>query len=85
MDNKGIVRKFILENFLFSNDAAVLADDKSLIESGTIDSTGVLELISFVERTFNIVVQDEEMIPDNLDTVEKVLAFVARKRTAASA
>lgn len=73
------VRGFILANYLFTDDAAALSDGVSLMESGIVDSTGILELIGFLEEKFGIRVADEEMIPDNLDSVEKITAFVARK------
>lgn len=77
------IRKFILRNFLFSEDEAALSSTGSLIASGTIDSTGVLELIMFIEESFGIKVADEEMIPDNLDSVEKMVSYVRRKRAVA--
>ncbi len=82
MDETQQVRNFILKNFLFSEDGQSLLDTGSLIASGAIDSTGVLELIMFVEETFHIKVADEEMIPDNLDSVEKIIGYVNRKRSA---
>jgi acyl carrier protein len=75
------IRDFILRNFLFSEDDGSLSDTGSLIASGTIDSTGVLELIMFIEETFNIKVADEEMIPDNLDSIDKIVGYVRRKRS----
>ena len=80
MDESRLVRNFILKNFLFSEDESVLKNDGSLIASGAIDSTGVLELIMFVEQTFGIKVADEEMIPENLDSVEKIIGYVNRKK-----
>ena len=80
MDQRQQIRRFILENFLFSTDDSALVDDRSLIESGTVDSTGILELIMFIENTFGIRVADEEMLPQNFDSVTRVLAFVARKQ-----
>ena len=74
------VRNFILKNFLFSEDDAALSDTGSLIADGVIDSTGVLELIMFLEQNFQIEVAEEEMIPENLDSVAKILAYVGRKR-----
>ena len=76
------VRDFILKNFLFSEEARALSDSGSLIASGAIDSTGVLELIMFIEETFRFKVADEEMIPDNLDSVDKIIGYVRRKQTA---
>jgi acyl carrier protein len=74
------IRDYILKNYLFSNDPSALADDVSLMQTGVIDSTGVLELIMFLQEKFAIEVADEEMIPDNLDSVKSIVAFVARKK-----
>ncbi len=72
-----------MENYLFTTDPAALADDDSLLERGIIDSTGIMELIFFLEDEFGITVEDDEMIPENLDSVKKIVAFVGRKRLAA--
>ena len=74
------IREFILKNYLFSTDEAALADEVSLMKAGIVDSTGVLELIAFLQEHFGIEVADEEMIPENLDSVRSIVAFVARKR-----
>jgi acyl carrier protein len=70
------VREFIRENFFV---AGALADDDSLIERGIIDSTGVLEVVSFLEAEFGIQVLDEEMLPENLDSIARIATFVQRK------
>jgi len=77
------VRRYIVENFYVA-DAAALADQSSLLDLGIIDSTGVLELIGFIEREFGIHVQDDEMVPENLDSIAQVAAYVSRKKTAAA-
>ncbi|MDB5927953.1 MAG: Acyl carrier protein [Betaproteobacteria bacterium] len=74
------VRTFITTNFYVQNPAA-LADDASLLEQGIIDSTGVLEVISFIEDTFAITIEDREMVPDNLDSIERISGFVRRKKS----
>jgi acyl carrier protein len=79
MQVKDEVRQYILKNYLFSTDASALGDEVSLMQTGIIDSTGILELIMFLQEKFGIEVADEEMIPENLDSVEKIVAFVARK------
>jgi acyl carrier protein len=79
MDIGGEIRKFISQNFLLRNGPDSLKDDDSLLEKGIIDSTGVLELVSFVEETFDIRVEDEELIPDNLDSINKLVLYVGRK------
>ncbi|MGD9597410.1 MAG: acyl carrier protein [Steroidobacteraceae bacterium] len=72
-------RQYILENFLFSNDPSQLGYDDSFLERGLIDSTGMLEVIMFLEETFGVKVDDEEMVPANLDSVSKIAALVQRK------
>jgi acyl carrier protein len=74
------VRTFITSNF-YVQDPAALADDASLLEHGIIDSTGVLEVISFIEDTFGITIEDREMVPDNLDSIERISGFVRRKKS----
>ncbi len=76
------VRRFVLENF-YVTDPSEVADDASLIQGGWIDSTGMLEVIAFVEEEFDIEISDTEMLPENLDTIARIAAFVARKREAA--
>jgi acyl carrier protein len=75
----GQVRAFITSNFYVA-DPAALAEDASLLDQGIIDSTGVLEVIGFLESTFGITVEDAEMLPDNLDSIQRISAFVARKQ-----
>jgi len=77
-DHKTIVKEFIIENFLFGN-ADGLQDGTSFLEEGIIDSTGVLELISFLEEEFSIEVEDEELIPENLDSINNVTVFLQKK------
>lgn len=76
------VKKFIAKNFLFSDDADAVREDQSLMSSGTLDSTGILELIMFVEERFGLKVADEEMLPENFDSVNAIASFIARKRAA---
>jgi acyl carrier protein len=76
------IRSFVLSNFLFTDDPSKLADSASLLGQGVMDSTGVLELISFLERSFGFALHDEEMIPENLDSVDRICAFVERKLAA---
>lgn len=77
------IRTFILENYLFTEDETQLTDDQSLMDTGIIDSTGVLELIMFIEETFGIKVKDDEMVPANLDSVLNVTTFIGRKLVSA--
>lgn len=78
-DPKERVRQFILKNFYVA-DASTLADEASLLDQGIIDSTGVLEVIAFIEDEFSVKVEDEEMLPENLDSIKRIVEFVARKQ-----
>jgi acyl carrier protein len=80
MEIKQQVRAFITTNF-YVPDSATVADDASLLEHGIIDSTGVLEVIGFIEDTFGITIEDHEMLPDNLDSIERISRFIDRKKT----
>ncbi len=73
------IRDFILENFLFTDDQSELANDDSFLQKGIVDSTGMLEIIYFIEDDFGIKVEDSEMIPENLDSVNNIMGFVDRK------
>ncbi|HYR36346.1 MAG TPA: acyl carrier protein [Burkholderiales bacterium] len=73
------VRRFIGENFLFRDDGDAITHDASLLDAGIIDSTGVLELVSFLEATFGIEVHDDEMLPENLDSIRAISNYVSRK------
>lgn len=73
------IRQFILENYMFTTDASALANDDSFLKKGIIDSTGILELIGFLGDELGVTVKDEEMVPENLDSVNNVVAFVTRK------
>lgn len=77
-DIKTSIKAFIIDNFLFGA-ADNLKDDTSFLEEGIIDSTGVLELITFLEETYEITVDDEELIPENLDSINNVTAFLSTK------
>jgi len=81
MDITDKIRQFVTTNFYVAQTAA-LEDSASLLDNGIIDSTGVLEVIGFLEDTFSIQVADEEMIPDNLDSIARIAAFVKRKQSA---
>lgn len=73
------VLAFITKNFYVA-DPSILGDHTSFLDTGIIDSTGVLELVGFIEAELGVVVEDEEMIPQNLDNVSAMVAFIARKR-----
>ena len=74
------IRSFILDTFLFTDDPTALADDESFLDRGIIDSTGVLELVMFLEEEFGVSVDDADLTPESLDSVRSVGAFLERKR-----
>ena len=74
------VREYVVDNFLLGEEDSELSDSQSFLESGLIDSTGILEVITFLEETYEIEVEDEEMVPENLDSVERVARFVVSKK-----
>lgn len=80
MKFKDQIRNYIFNNFLFDKPNDWLKDDQSFLESGVIDSSGVLELVMFLEETFNIKVQDEDLTPINLDSVQKLSNFIQKKK-----
>jgi len=73
------IRNFIFENFLIGQSGYVLKNDVSFLDEGIIDSTGILELVAFIEDTYGIVVEDEELIPDNLDSINNITAYLKKK------
>jgi acyl carrier protein len=73
------VRRFVIENFYVS-DPSEIGDDTLLVTTGVVDSTGMLELIGFLETEFGIRIEDREMTPENLESIERMAAFVERKR-----
>ena len=77
-DVKSKIRTFIIENYLFGDDEG-LEETTSFLDEGIIDSTGILELIDFISEEFSIIVEDEELIPENLDSINNVAAFISRK------
>ena len=72
------VRRFIVDNFLFGRSEA-LSDEQSFLDNGIIDSTGILELVAFLEGTYGLRVNDDELIPDNLDSINKISGFLQAK------
>jgi acyl carrier protein len=79
------IKAFIVSNFMFGQEGDGLADDQSFLESGIIDSTGLLELVSFVEQQYGISIADRELVPENLDSLRNISQFVARKVEAVGA
>lgn len=79
------IRSFVVSNFLFGQNSDKLTDDQSFLETGIIDSTGVLELVAFLEQQFSITIGDRELLPQNLDSVQNAASFVTRKLAAQGA
>lgn len=73
------VKDFIVDNFMFGTGAEKLTSDQSFLESGIIDSTGILELVSFLEENFKIKIKDDELVPTNLDSLSNIVNFVKGK------
>jgi acyl carrier protein len=84
MKYAGAVRAFIVTNFLFGDDI-VLEDNASFIETGVIDSTGILELANYLEETFGITVEDDEFVPENLGSIALIARYLERKTSPESA
>jgi len=80
MDIEKEIREFIVMNFLYGAKDVELKENDSFIEMGIIDSTGVMELVNFLEGKFGITFIDDELTPDNLDTVQKIFQFVKSKK-----
>jgi acyl carrier protein len=78
-DIRAKVVQFVTTNF-YVPEGSTIADDASLLDQGVVDSTGVLEVITFLESEFGIKIEDAEMVPDNLDTIGNIVAFVTRKK-----
>lgn len=76
------IKAYMLENFLFGDAKAELKDDASFLEGGIVDSTGVLLVVEFLQDTWKIKVEDAEMVPENLDTVDNLVGFLRRKLAA---
>jgi len=78
MQLKSEIRHFIVDYFLYGQDDG-FGDDVSFLEKGLLDSTGILELVSFVEERYGISLEDEELIPENLDSISRLSAFITGK------
>ena len=79
MSHRQTIKRYILKNFLFSDDETAIGDQDSLVRGGVLDSTGIYELILFVEEEFKLSIAPEEMVPENFDTLESMDAFIQRK------
>ena len=82
-NQKDSIRNHIVENYLFG-DGADLSDDTSFLDEGILDSTGVLQVVFHLEDTYNIKVEDDEMLPENLDSINAICAFLDRKKQSAA-
>jgi acyl carrier protein len=74
------IRNFIVDNFLFGDTTVPLGEDDSLLQKGLIDSTGILEVVQFIEEKFGIAVEDDELVPENLDSISAIARYVMRKQ-----
>ena len=81
-DIKPIVRRYILENFLMGDAGVQLQDSQSFLDHHIIDSTGFIELVTYLEETWKIRIEDEEMIPENLDSPDNIERFIRSKQSA---
>ena len=84
MTLRASLRRYVLENHLFTDDETRLNDADSFLETGILDSTGIMELILFIEESQNLKVTDDEMVPENLDSIDNLVAYIERKQAAAS-
>lgn len=84
MDITGEIRRYVVGNFLFGEEKG-LRDEHSFLATGIVDSTGILELVSFVEESYQIQVADDELIPENFDSINRIAAYVQRKLSGAEA
>ncbi len=78
MNRAETIRGFVIDNFLFE-ESEQLKEDTSFLDSGILDSTGILELVAFIEETYGIRVEDDELIPENLDSISNVVGYLQRK------
>jgi acyl carrier protein len=78
MSNAEVIRSYIVDNFLFGDDEG-FDTETSFLENGIIDSTGIMELVDFIEKKFNLKVDDEELIPENLDSILNIVNFLKEK------
>lgn len=82
METRDAVRTYIIENFLFGDAEPLRSDDISLLDEGIMDSVGVMELVAFLEQDFELTVEDDELVPENLDSVSNLVTFISRKQVA---
>jgi len=80
LDALSEIREFIVDSFMLGRKPEELKDTASLLDLGIIDSTGVLELVGFLEEKYKITIEDEELVPDNLDSINNLVSFVQKKQ-----
>ena len=81
-ETRSAIRAFIVENFLFGDESHALPADQSLIDNDLVDSTGILELVGFIEERFAVSIADADIVPANLDSIDRIAGFIARKQAA---
>jgi len=81
-DVEQTIRKYIAENMLFSGNGYPYADSASFLEEGIVDSMGIMELVMFVEENFQVTVEDEDLVPDNFDSVSRLASYIRAKSSA---
>jgi len=79
LDTRNDIKTFILENFMLGRNREELEDSVSLLDMGIIDSTGILELVEFVEKSYGVKIEDNELVPENLDSIDNLVTFIGRK------
>lgn len=82
MDVKEHIRNYIIENFLFGDAGPLTGDDISLLDNGIIDSVGVMELVAYLEQDHGLSIEDHELVPENLDSVDNLVRFVTARKGA---
>lgn len=80
MELREQIRGFVVENFLFGDGAPLKDDQMSLLDNGIMDSVGVMELVAFLEGDLGLGIEDQELVPENLDSIDNLVGFVTRKR-----
>ncbi len=80
MDTRNAVKDFIITNFLFGDESGLTSDSVSLLDSGIMDSIGVMELVSFLENDMKLEVPDIDLVPENLDSVDNLVGYITRRQ-----
>lgn len=75
----GRIRDFIIDNFFFGTESITYTEEDSLMKKGIVDSTGILELVNFIEQEYDITVDDDELLPENLDSLNNLAGYISRK------